>query len=268
MESNVTPVVCPRGASRYTWREGDTLRDLAILNGVSEQAIRLANQGRDLSTLEPGDELCIPPQQLSCVSGDLYTVQRGDTFSSIAERFGITTLELSERNPFVDPSNLRSGEVLCVPETVATPTPPEDLPTPSLPSTPSRPSTPSTPSTPTPSTPSIPVRRCPNGYTAGTVQFGQSYADLLLRYNVSYQAFRLANPNLNPSRLFPGQAYCVPPSGSRGLCSGTERSYIIQQNESLSSLARKFNTTQGRLLRINPNLAPGDFIPGRVVCLP
>lgn len=130
MESNVTPVVCPRGASRYTWREGDTLRNLAILNGVSEQAIRLANQGRDLSALEPGDELCIPPQQLSCVSGDLYTVQRGDTFSSIAERFGITTLELSERNPFVDPSNLRSGEVLCVPETAATPTPPEDLPTP------------------------------------------------------------------------------------------------------------------------------------------
>ena len=121
------------------------MRNLAILNGVSEQAIRLANQGRDLSALEPGDELCIPPQQLSCVSGDLYTVQRGDTFSSIAERFGITTLELSERNPFVDPSNLRSGEVLCVPETVATPTPPEDLPTPSLPSTPSRPSTPSTP---------------------------------------------------------------------------------------------------------------------------
>jgi peptidoglycan endopeptidase LytF len=260
MERNVTPVICPRGASRYTWREGDTLRDLAILNGISEQAIRLANQGRDLSALKPGDELCIPPQQLSCVSGDLYTVQRGDTFSSIAERFGITTLELSERNPYVDPSNLRSGEVLCVPKTPpiddpnVSPTPPEGLPTPSLPG---------------PSAPPVrPVRRCPNGYTSGTVQYGQSYADLLLRYNISYQAFRLANPNLNPSRLLPGQAYCVPPSGARGLCSGTERSYVIRQNEDLFTLAQKFGTTQGRLLRINPNLAPGDFIPGRVICLP
>lgn len=251
---STTPRICPRGASRYTWRRGDTLSEVALINGVTEQAIRLANEGLDFTSIQPGDEVCIPPRQLTCVSGDLYTVRRGDTFQSIARRFDISTLELSERNPFVDPNELSVGQVLCVPRATA-PTPP--TPTPPTPSTP-----------PTPPRPTPPVNRCPQGYTSGSVQLGQSYADILLRYNISYQAFRLANPNLNPDRLLPGQAYCIPPTGTRGLCSGTNRSYVMQQGETLNSVARRFNTSQGTLLRINPNLAPGDFIPGRVICVP
>ena len=49
--------ICPRGASRYTWQAGDTLSQLALRNGVTEQAIRLANEGTVFDQLLPGDTI-------------------------------------------------------------------------------------------------------------------------------------------------------------------------------------------------------------------
>ena len=155
---------------------------------------------------------------------------------------------------------------------------PLPLPTPALPSTPSTPSVPSipaipsVPSRPTPSVPSRParptVRVCPSGYRRGTVQNNQSFTDLLIENNVSYNAMRSANPNLPTTRLAPGTVYCAPPSGSRRLCPSGSRSYVMNEGDTLYTLARALGISSGRLLVANPSLAPGDFIPGRVICLP
>lgn len=233
-------VLCPRGASRYTWREGDTLAALARRNATTEQAIRLANEGRDLDALSPGDELCVPPRPLTCVSGDEYIVRGGETFASIARAFDISTLELSERNPFVDPANLTPGDVLCVPKRGGTGG-----------------------GTGTGGA----IRFCPAGYRQGVVRYGETIEEIALRYNVSYQAIRQANPFLTPGRITPGQRFCVPPSGTRLLCNGGGRSYILEPGESLQSVSALFGVSQGRLLLLNPSLAPSDFIPGRVVCI-
>ena len=109
-------IICPRGASLYIWRQGDTLASVALRNRVTVQSIYLVNEGRDLDALRPGDRICLPPGMYACLSGQAYTVRRGDTFASIAQAYGITTWELIERNPYVDPSNLMVGQVLCVPE--------------------------------------------------------------------------------------------------------------------------------------------------------
>ena len=109
-------IVCPRGASLYIWRQGDTLASVALRNRVTVQSIYLVNEGRDLDALRPGDRICLPPGMYACLSGQAYTVRRGDTFASIAQAYGITTWELIERNPYVDPSNLMVGQVQCVPE--------------------------------------------------------------------------------------------------------------------------------------------------------
>ena len=196
--------ICPRGASYYTWQVGDTLRSVAQQAGTTVQAMQLTNPDVDFSTIAIGTEICLPSQSYTCVSGMAYSVRAGETFTSIAEDFGISVYELAERNPGVDQNNLMVGQILCVPfmnggnngsaNQPAEPSTPS-LPTPSLPSQPNRPTTP--PVVIVPSTPS--VNTCPSGYTRDIVRAGQTYADLLLRHNVSYRAMRSANPRLSPS---------------------------------------------------------------------
>lgn len=123
---------------------------------------------------------------------------------------------------------------------------------------------------PTPSVPPqpAPIYRCPYGYRSGTVENNQTFTDLLLENNVSYNAMRAANPNLPVTRLAPGTRYCAPPSGSRRVCAYGSRSYVMSQGETLYTLVRTLGISAGRLLAANPSLAPGDFLPGRVICLP
>lgn len=114
----------------------------------------------------------------------------------------------------------------------------------------------------------ITVRRCPAGYRRGTVLNNQTFTDLLLENNVSYNAMRSANPTLPTTRLSPGTVYCAPPAGSRRVCTYGTRSYVMEQGETLYTLVRTLGISPGRLLQANPSLAPGDFLPGRVICLP
>lgn len=270
--------ICPRGASYYTWQTGDTLRSVAQQAGTTVQAMQLVNPDVDFSTIPIGTDICLPSQSYTCVSGMAYSVRAGETFTSIADDFGISVYELAERNPGVDQNQLMVGQVLCVPfmtgsngnignqngntNQPAQPSTPS-LPTPSLPSQPSQPSTP--PVVIVPSTPS--VSTCPSGYTRDTVRAGQTYADLLLRHNVSYRAMRNANPRLSPSYLVAGQTYCAPPTGSRQTCQNL-KSYTILPGEDLETLAAALRTTKGRLLALNPTLLPSDFSSGTVICIP
>lgn len=274
--------ICPRGASYYTWQTGDTLRSVAQQAGTTVQAMQLVNPDVDFSTIAIGTEICLPSQSFTCVSGMAYSVRAGETFTSIAEDFGISTFELAERNPGVDQSSLMVGQVLCVPfmtggngnngsngsmNQPAEPSTPS-LPTPSLPSQPSQPSTPSRPTPPVVIVPSAPsVNTCPSGYTRDIVRSGQTYTDLLLRHNVSYRAMRSANPRLSPSYLVVGQSYCAPPTGTRQTCSGLQ-TYTILPGEDLETLASSLNVTKGRLLALNPTLLPSDFSSGTVICIP
>ena len=107
--------ICPRGASYYTWQAGDTLRSVTQQAGTTVQAMQLINPDVDFSTIAIGTEICLPSQSFTCVSGMAYSVRAGETFTSIAEDFGISTYELAERNPGVDQNNLIVGQVLCVP---------------------------------------------------------------------------------------------------------------------------------------------------------
>lgn len=245
---------CPRGAQSYIWSSGDTLRGVALRYGVTEQAVRETNPGIDFDQIEAGASVCVPGRQVQCTDGVLHPVRAGDTIESIARAHGVTALQVMERNPYVDPMDLRVGMMICVPNrsTAPTPTPPRPTPTP----------------TPIPQRPTPAPSSCPTGYTQGTVRYGETYGDILLRYNVSYQAFRLTNPNLQLDRLLPGQRYCVPPTGSRGLCAAGMQSYVLGSLDTLENVARRYGTTPAALLRQNANLAPGDFIPGRVICVP
>ncbi|MBS5587006.1 MAG: LysM peptidoglycan-binding domain-containing protein [Clostridiales bacterium] len=235
-------IICPRGASLYIWRQGDTLASVALRNRVTVQSIYLVNEGRDLDALRPGDRICLPPGMYACLSGQAYTVRRGDTFASIAQTYGITTWELIERNPYVDPSNLMVGQVLCVPEEAQGEDGEEDSGGTSC------------------------AGCCPAGYQQGTVRYGEDYVDLLINLNVSDAAFRAANPQLNTHALLPGQRYCAPPPGSRqAACAG--RIYTARDGDTLAMIAERFGTTMRALLERNPNLTPNDFTNGQAFCV-
>ena len=107
---------------------------------------------------------------------------------------------------------------------------PEGLPTPALPdiNQPASPG-PGPDGLPTPSLPSRPQVTCPGsfccpaGYTAATVGRGQTFTDLLLLHNVSYQALRAANPacpshGRRRERAIacrpPAAAACAPPAAT------------------------------------------------------
>ena len=49
------------------------------------------------------------------VCGPKYTVESGDTFSSIATKCGTTTQGMRDANPGVDPVTIRPGQVINVP---------------------------------------------------------------------------------------------------------------------------------------------------------
>ena len=112
------------------------------------------------------------------------------------------------------------------------------------------------------------VTLCPLGYSRGIVQNGQTFTDLLLQHNVSWQAMRIANPTLPTTRLSPGTRYCIPPAGSRRLCPSGTDSYVMGQFEDLNTLSELFGVAPGVFLSVNTQLAPGDFTAGRVVCVP
>ena len=114
-----------------------------------------------------------------------------------------------------------------------------------------------------------PIRRCPTGYRLATVENGQTFTDLLIENDVSYQAMRAVNPNLPTTRLAPGKRYCVPPSMSRRLCpSSSSSSYVMGVGETLFTVARTLGVSPGALLATNTALAPSDFKAGRVICVP
>lgn len=112
------------------------------------------------------------------------------------------------------------------------------------------------------------VTLCPLGYSRGIVQNGQTFTDLLLQHNVSWQAMRIANPTLPTTRIVPGTRYCIPPAGSRRLCPSGTDSYVMGQFEDLNTLSELFGVAPGVFLTVNTQLAPGDFTAGRVVCVP
>ena len=137
---------------------------------------------------------------------------------------------------------------------------PAGLPTPSIPSQPSIPEIP----------PVIiqPVQRCPRDYRPGTVLDGQSYGDLLIQNDISWEAMRAVNPDINPTQPVPGTPYCAPPAGSRRLCPTGSSSYVMNVGDTLAGIAARNGITETRLLQVNSSLAPSDFVPGRVICIP
>jgi len=140
-----------------------------------------------------------------------YVVQRGDTLSSIAARYGLSYPQLATYNNIANPNQLLVGQILTIPpsrspaaptqtaprsyaSTWATPTP---TPTPTI----SRSSTVRSPT-------ALPFRQNDVSYT---VVRGDSLFSISARYGVTVAAI-LGRNNLRGTVIYVGQRLIIPPA--------------------------------------------------------
>ena len=227
---------CPVGSFAYTIKQGDTLWQLARTYNTTVEAIMDLNPGIDPNNLRIGQVICIPRSTPIC-DGLYYVVRAGDTLYSIAMRYDVTVASLIEANPGIDPNNLQIGQVICVPK-------------------------------------GEPPKPCPGG-TIYVVRENDSLSTILLRFNISVMDLLAGNPNLDIDRIRVGQQLCILPHKDRGCpCRMGTKPYTIKRSDIPShgsvveELAMKFDTTVSYLMQANPNMAPGDFVEGAVICVP
>ena len=110
--------------STYYVQWGDTLSQIAVKCGTTIAAIRAANPGLGY-WVYAGQTLVMPASGYYCncpssSGGRTYSVQRGDTLSKIARRFGVSYSDLLAANPQIwDPNRIYAGQVIYLPATPA-----------------------------------------------------------------------------------------------------------------------------------------------------
>lgn len=215
-----------------------------------------------------------------------YIVRPGDTMFSIARQFGVSLDALIAANPQIpDPSQLRPGQIVCIPRT-----PPVTCP----PGTFSYTVQPGDTmfsiaqkfgvsldaliaANPQITNPSlifpgqivcVPEFRCPANTFSYTVQPGDTMFSIAQRFGVSLNALIAANPQItNPNLIFPGQTVCVPRTA--GPCPPGTFAYTVQPGDSMFLIAQRFGVSLNALIAANPQITnPSLIFPGQIVCVP
>ncbi|MGA9351417.1 MAG: LysM peptidoglycan-binding domain-containing protein [Anaerolineae bacterium] len=162
-------------------RRGDTLYSVARRYGTTVNAIMQANGLQNSNRIYVGQRLIVPTSataQPAATSGT-YVVQRGDTLSSIASRYGVSVQALARANNIYNPSLIRSGQRLVIPGAGAT--------------------------------------AAPSYSSSGSVhvvQRGENLYRIALHYGTTVQALASANNLSSTSLIRVGQTLVIPGGGS------------------------------------------------------
>jgi LysM repeat protein len=224
-------ITCP-GGTLYAIRPGDTFFSLARRFGTTVDAIMAANPGVSPTNLQIGQVICIPVAPIPgvCPGGFLYTIRAGDTYFSLARRFGISVEALIAANPGVDPDRLQIGQQICIP--AAPPAPP-----------------------------------CPGG--TYTIRPGDTFFSLARRFGTTVEALLAANPGVDPDRLQVGQVICLPPGIPGPIPCPGGTIYTVQAGDTLIGIGRRFGVSLSEMIAANPQLAdPNQLRIGEPICVP
>ncbi len=96
--------------SVYVVREGDALSQIASMYGVTTNTILWANDLPRASAIRPGDTLVILP-----IAGVQHTVGKGETLSTIIEKYDANLEEVLEYNNLANDATLVVGTEIMIP---------------------------------------------------------------------------------------------------------------------------------------------------------
>jgi LysM repeat protein len=127
------------------------------------------------TVVEPSTTVTPPP----LTTTQEYTIQKGDTYSTIAPKFGVTVKALQTANPTVDPAKLQIGKKIIIPAATAT------------------------------ANPAAPVVDTATGETVYTVKSGDTLGEIAKQFQTSVKAIQSAN-GLTDTRIKVGQKLKIP----------------------------------------------------------
>ena len=223
----------------YTVQAGDTLSGIASRYGVSVEEIASINGITNPNLIYPGEVLKIYPEEKR-ESRDTnriefystYIVKSGDTLSGIAAEFNTTVSELVDLNDISNPNLIYPGEILKIPDIKGE------------------------------SSKSVSSKQYIKTYI---VRRGDTLYGIAQRFGTTVAKLVQLNGISNPNLIYPGQVLKIESSGRVDDGEGFRDFYVIQKGDTLSSIARRFNTTVENLLENNNILSDKQIVEGHVI---
>ncbi|MEA5088764.1 LysM peptidoglycan-binding domain-containing protein [Solidesulfovibrio sp.] len=267
------PAAAP-SAGAYQVADGDTLWSVAKRAGVSADALAAANPGVDARRMSIGQSLALPagatlaaadkapaarpeqpapsarPEQAGRAAG-VHVVAEGDNFWNVARRYDVTVAALTAANPNADPTRLRIGQELAVPDAAAA---------------------------------QAAVASAPALDASGqryVVADGDNLWSIARRLGIDVDRLTQANRAVDPLRLRPGQVLALPGVAradrereaparkvEESAVVGDAGLYPVAKGDTLWALSRRFGVDLDTLLSVNGEVDPSRMHVGQLVTIP
>lgn len=209
------------------WQYTDTGR----INGISGYVDRdYFTDGVLLSNTTP-----IPEPETSnnnnSIENNIYTVKSGDTLSEIALEYGTTVSNILSLNPSItNPNLIYPGQNIIINTSNSN----ESVTN-----------------------------------TTYTVKRGDTLSEIALKYNTTVSNLANLNNISNPNLIYPGQVITI--NGSNNIENGQNScgkiTYTIKRGDTLSSIARKYNTSVNKLVMLNNISNPNLIYAGNIILI-
>ncbi len=196
------------------------------------------NVDRDLYTenIFLSDTSVVPntenPNDSINTEGITYTVQRGDTLSEIASRYGTTVQEIVDINNIANPNLIYPGQTLRI----------------------------------TTNSTVYGFEARGTGSITYTVQRGNTLSQIARAYGVTVSHIVEINGIQNPNLIYPGEKLRITESTNTTLNPVLQNNYYtVQRGDTLSGIARRYGVTVQYLVNLNGIRNPNLIYPGQLI---
>ena len=165
------------------------------------------------------------------IENNIYTIKSGDTLSEIALEYGTTVSNILSLNPLItNPNLIYPGQNIII----------------------------------NTSNSNDSVMN-----TTYTVKRGDTLSEIALKYNTTVSNLANLNNISNPNLIYPGQVITI--NGSNNIENGKNScgkiTYTIKRGDTLSSIARKYNTSVNKLVMLNNISNPNLIYAGNIIII-